>query len=62
MDPSAIKAGDEITVRMSVADVLPGDIPLFNVGGPVGGGGLAPGPHWVTAKDVVGHQPARRAD
>ncbi len=57
LDLSAIHVGDEITVRLTVATVLAGDIPLFNVGGPVGGDEVDPRPLWVAAKDVVGHCP-----
>lgn len=54
---SAIQPGDEITVRVRVTSTLPGDIPLFNIGGPVGNRLLGPGPHWLTAEHVVAHHP-----
>lgn len=58
VDIAAIKLGDEITVRLPVSTVSPGDIPLFNIGGQVGSGPLGTPPHWIAAKCIVAHHPA----
>lgn len=59
LDLAAIQPGDELIVRVKVASTLPGDIPLFNIGGVHGESIIGQRPHWITADAVVAHYPAK---